>query len=88
MVEINQMYSIVPVPPDGKVILTISAGSNPLQNDSLYPIVPGLVILQHVVVPTVVKQVTEHPLTSVTVTVYVPAARLEIVAVLAALLHK
>ena len=67
--ETNHTYSIVPDPPDGKVILTIFAGSYPPQNDSLYPIVPALVTLQHTG-PLIVKfKVKKHPvITSVTVT--------------------
>ena len=87
-VVISQIISNPPNPPDGSVMETITAGSYDPHSDSLYPMVPPEVRLQHGSIEIVVEQLDEHPCESVTVTLYVPAPRLFIDEVVAPLLHE
>jgi hypothetical protein len=83
LAELSQIYSRVPVPPEAAETEVISAGSKPEQRISLPLTEPALVTLQQGCTETEEEITGEHPLASVTVTVYVPAERFEIQLVVA-----
>jgi hypothetical protein len=66
--RVNHTYSIVPIPPVGRLALVINGGSNGAQPEPLAAIDPASVTLQQAVMLTEVVQVAVHPFTSVTVT--------------------
>ena len=76
-----QAYSTGPIPPVAGVTLTISLGSNGPQFDWSSAISPPSVTLQHGTTSTPTLSSAIQPFPSVTLTVYVPASRLSIVAV-------